>query len=301
MMRVMLVACLALFCGSAARAESWEKVNTVFQDRCIACHSGEGAPLGLHLDSFEAAMKGSENGPVVLPGNPEASPLMLRLLGKAEPRMPLDGPPFLDDDVIAMVGAWIKAGAPGPAPGVSAAAPPPEPPADPRADGRIVYAEVAKIFGQHCVKCHSDNSKMGAPPEGLKLGSLADILGSGERAVLIPGNAQASEIIRRVEGLAQPRMPFDGPPWLSAGEIALLRDWIDGGALDDAGNPSPIPVGRKLRLRGVLTAPDAVDGATFHGPAGLRTDQDPNVGRRVELRGRVGADGGIVAERLRGR
>jgi mono/diheme cytochrome c family protein len=295
-----IAATAALLGASAAQAQEWAAVDTVLQERCIMCHSGDGAPLGLHLDSHAALIKGSENGPVVLPGNPDGSPLMHRILGKAEPRMPLDGPPFLDDATIAMFGAWIKAGAQGPtaAPATTAE---PAPPPDPRADGRITYDEVSRIFGQHCVKCHSDNSKMGAPPEGLRLGSYADILKGGDRVVLIPGNAQGSEIIRRVEGLASPRMPFDGPPWLTEEEIKLLRDWIAHGARGADGAAAPMPVGRHLRMRGILTAPAEVDGAAFVTNTATRRKDVPGVGGKVELRGRVAPDGGIIAERLRGR
>lgn len=301
MKRFLLAAAAALVGASTAHAENWASVNKVLQERCIACHSGEGAPLGLQLDSHAGLMKGSQNGPVVLPGDPDGSQLMHRILGKAEPRMPLDGPPFLDDGTIAMFSAWIKSGATGPADAAAETAPAATPPQDPRADGRLLYGEVSRIFGQHCVKCHSDNSKMGAPPEGLRLGSHADILKGGERVVLIPGNPQGSEIIRRVEGLATPRMPFDGPPWLTAEEIALLRDWIAQGARGDDGAAAPIPAGRPLRLRGILTAAGEVDGAAFVTEGTTRRKSVPAVGGAVELRGRVAPDGGIIAERLRGR
>lgn len=299
MKRILAAAAAALLGGTGAEAQDWTAVNKVLQERCIVCHSGDGAPLELHLDSHANLLSGSQNGPVVLPGDPDGSQLMHRLLGKAEPRMPLDGPPFLDDATIAMFGTWIKAEAKGPA--TAETAPAAAPPPDPRADGRILYGEVSRIFGQHCVKCHSDNSKMGAPPEGLRLGSHADILKGGERVVLIPGNPQGSEIIRRVEGLASPRMPFDGPPWLTAEEIALLRDWIAQGARGDDGTAAPVPVGRHLRMRGILTAPNEVDGAAFMADSATRRKDVPAVGGTVELHGRVAPDGGIVAERLRGR
>jgi len=292
------------FLALPAAAESWDKVNPVFQEHCVMCHSGDGAPLGLQLDSHANALKGSENGPVIFPGDPDKSPLMHRLTGKAEPRMPLTGPPYLDDAVIAMIGAWIKAGAKGVESAAQTADPapaPPAPPADPRADGRVTYSEVAPIFGKHCVECHSANSKLGAPPEGLKLSSREDILRGGDRIVLLPGNAQASEIIRRVEGLAQPRMPLDGPPWLSADEVSLLRDWINGGAMDDQGNPAPVPAGGNVRLRGVLTAENEIDGAHFEMTAATRRKDLPVVGGAAELRGRIDSNGNIIAERLRSR
>lgn len=286
--------------ASPAGAETWAAVSAIFAERCTLCHSGPDAPLGLSLDSHAGVMAGSENGPVATPDGP----LMQRITGAAEPRMPLDGPPFLDDAQIAAISAWIGAGAPGPA-ADSAAAPSeaadPEPAPDPRADGRVTFNEVERIFKQRCIECHSDNGKMQAPPEGLRLTSLEAILAGGDRIVVVPGNAQASEIIRRVEGLADPRMPLDGPPWLDADDIALLRDWIAGGAKADDGTPAPVPVGGEVRLRGIMTAPDAIDGAGFTVTGGTRIDDRPAVGEAAELRGRIAPDGSILAERLRDR
>jgi mono/diheme cytochrome c family protein len=281
-------------------AADWEAIKQILDGRCVACHAGEDAPLGLTLNSHEGVMAGSHNGKVVIAGDAEASPIMHRLLGTAEPRMPLDGPPFLEEAQITAIAGWIQAGAPGPAAGAD------EPSiaaveSDPYSDGRITYAEVAAIFGQRCIECHSGNSKLGAPPEGLSLNSLAAILAGGDRIVVVPGKPEASELIRRVKGLAQPRMPLDGPPWLSETQIALLEDWVRGGALDDAGNPAPIPAGGRIRFRGLLTAGNAVDGALFRTTGASRIDGRPELGNRVELRGRVMSDGSISAERLRNR
>lgn len=291
---------IALFIPAPVAAETWEAVSALFAERCVLCHSGPDAPLGLSLDLHQGVMAGSENGPVVNPDAPAESPLMLRLTGAAEPRMPLDGPPFLDDGQIATVAAWIAKGAPGPAaaPKETAA---PAVAADPRADGRITFGEVERIFKQRCIECHSDNSKLGAPPEGLRLTSLDRILRGGDRIVVVPGNPPASELIRRVEGLADPRMPLDGPPFLDPEEIALLRDWIAGGAQDDDGTAAPVPVGGQVRFRGVLTAPDAIDGARFVITGETRIDDRPGIGQRAELRGRILADGTIEALRLRDR
>jgi mono/diheme cytochrome c family protein len=285
-----------------AQAGTWAEVDAILQERCVFCHSGDAAPLGLVLESHAGLMAGSENGPVVVTGAPGDSALIARLTGRAEPQMPLDGPPFLEPGQIAAVEAWIAAGAPGPSEaeaGAEAAAPPA--PADPMADGRVTYDEVAAIFGRHCIECHSGNSKMEAPPEGLRLDSYDSVLAGGDRLAVLPGNAQASEVIRRVEGLAEPRMPFDGPPWLTEAEIALLRAWIDGGALSAEGAPAPVPVGARLRIRGVMTGPSEIDGAAFEITGATRIDDRPGIGGAAELRGRIGPDGRILAERLRDR
>lgn len=281
----------------SAAAETWQAVHAILEERCVACHSGEYAPLGLVLDSYQSLMSGSENGPVVNTEAPAQSPLVQRLTGAAEPRMPLDGPPFLSDAEIATVTAWIEAGAIG----TETEYLEPLEPANPYTDGQVTYDEVAGVFGRHCVICHSDNGRYASPPEGLRLSSLEDILRGGERLAVLPGNAQASEIIRRVEGLSDPRMPLDGPPWLNDEDIQLLRDWIGGGAKSADGTPAAIPVGARVRMRGILTGRNEIDGAAFVVTGGTRIDDAPSVGGRAEMRGHIGANGDIIADRLRDR
>ena len=96
-------------------------------------------------------------------------------------------------------------------------------------------------------------------------------------------------------------MPFDGPPWLSDEEIALIRDWIAGGALDDDGTTAAIPVGGRVRFRGTMTGPTEIDGAAFVVTGNSDMRDRLAVGQKAELRGRVTAAGTIEAERLRAR
>ena len=90
-----------------------------------------------------------------------------------------------------------------------------------------VYAEVAPIFNQCCTLCHGgDRSSL-----GLELDSYANLMtGSWNGFVVVAGNPQGSELVRRIRGISQPRMPLTGPPWLSDDEIELIERWIAGGA-----------------------------------------------------------------------
>lgn len=297
-MKLWYLCLLLTLAYSQSVAEGWEDISGLLQDRCVICHSGDSAPLGLHLDSFGGVMAGSDNGAVIVPGAAEASPLYHRITGLAEPRMPLDGPPYLSETEIGFIANWIASGATGPADETATAA---AAKTDPRADGKIVYGEVERIFGQSCIECHSGNGKLGTPPEGLRLDSYEAILAGGDRLVVIPGNVQASEVIRRIAGLASPRMPFDGPPWLSDEDMALIVDWIAGGAMSDEGVVAPMPVGGRVRLRGVMTGPNEVDGAAFTVTGNTRVDDQLSVGDAAEVRARVAPDGTLVAERLRDR
>ena len=333
-----------LLCAGEAQAQeapSWAETGALFAERCVMCHSGEDAPLGLHLDSFEGAMAGSEDGPVLVPGDLAGSELLRRVRGESQPQMPLVGDP-LNPEEIALLEAWVEAGltegAVAVAPAEDAGATPeaevaalepeaaPEVPADedaghaeaavsepegapeaasgdvalPGPGEPVTFADVGPIFLRRCALCHSD-ANPGGPQEGLRLDSYEHILQGGERLVLIPGNAPASEIVRRIEGVAQPRMPFNGPPFLSEEQIRVVRDWIAQGAPDADGVPAPVPVGREVRYRGTLTAAEEIDGIPFRITGGTRIDDRPSVGQEAEVRGVVGEDGGIVATRFRDR
>jgi mono/diheme cytochrome c family protein len=276
--------------------QDFSQVGALFVDRCVMCHSGEDAPLGLRLDTLEGVLQGSENGPVVVAGD-AASLLLQRLRGEAEPQMPLDGPPFLEPDQIAMVEGWVMAGMP--AGDVTLAAAPER--KRPAPGEPVLWSDVEPIFLKGCIKCHSDNSKLGAPPEGLRLDSLSAVLKGGDRLAVLPGNPEMSEIWRRIIGLSDPRMPFDGPPWLPEEDVRLIRDWIAQGAPDADGVPAPIPVGARIRLRGTLTAEAEIDGAAFLIDGGTRVDDRPRIGDEAEMRGTVQADGTVRAERFRDR
>lgn len=82
---------------------SWEGgIGTLFENRCKTCH---GAAGGIALDSYQAAMKGGAEGPVILPGNAEGSPLVILQSGGNHPGL-------FSADELKQVVEWINAGAP---------------------------------------------------------------------------------------------------------------------------------------------------------------------------------------------
>lgn len=216
-----------LLAAPAAFAQAdFSDVYPVLQARCVVCHSGPAAPLGLRLDSRDGLLAGSSRGAVVVAGDPAASELIKRIEGASLPRMPMTGPPFLTDDEIAVLEQWILAGMPaGPVPEV------PDTGTDEMAvstsleagSGPVSYDRVAPIFAQRCAKCHAQQGVMGPAPEDYRLTSYADTISTFGRVRVVPGNPGASELVRRVRGQARPRMPFDGPPYLAEDEIALIE------------------------------------------------------------------------------
>ncbi len=52
-------------------------IRPIFQTTCFGCHGEERQKAHLRLDSLEAALKGSEDGKVILPGNSKESPIVV--------------------------------------------------------------------------------------------------------------------------------------------------------------------------------------------------------------------------------
>lgn len=93
---------------------TYAHVAPIFARRCASCHTEQGrmgpAPEGYRLNSYAATIATVDRARVV-PGRPGASELLRRVRGQARPRMPFDGPPYLDDADIALIERWIADGA----------------------------------------------------------------------------------------------------------------------------------------------------------------------------------------------
>lgn len=100
----------------------------------------------------------------------------------------------------------------------------------PRTSAVDFARDIRPILAKRCVHCHGPDEA--SREAGLRLdtreGATA-VLESGQRAI-VPGQPQASELIRRVTAAGgAERMPPEGKP-LTGEEIQLLRRWIqDGG------------------------------------------------------------------------
>src|SRR5262245_3298690 len=91
-------------------------------------------------------------------------------------------------------------------------------------NARPMDREFFSILNQKCIQCHGEAVQMG----GLDLRSLETMLKGGEKGpAIVPGNAEASILYRRVAGLDKPRMPMAPLPPLTQQEIAVLKSWIE--------------------------------------------------------------------------
>jgi len=83
-----------------------EDIQPLFERSCSACHSAAARLMGLQTTTYRTLMEGSDNGVVVIPGDPDASKLW-EMIGQG--KMPLTGP--LPHDERQIVYEWILQGA----------------------------------------------------------------------------------------------------------------------------------------------------------------------------------------------
>jgi hypothetical protein len=90
-------------------------VEPIVQQNCLECHVAgkEGAEKsGYLMDSYEAVMKGTKFGPVIVPDSSESSSLYLMVAGKADPSIQMPhGKAVLSDEQITTIRLWIDKGA----------------------------------------------------------------------------------------------------------------------------------------------------------------------------------------------
>ena len=91
-----------------------QDIAPILVANCTTCHSGDGNGVKrgkLDLSTFENLEKGGKDHKVVLAGNPDESPLVQRIKGEIEPRMPVGANMTLSAAAIAKIERWIKEGA----------------------------------------------------------------------------------------------------------------------------------------------------------------------------------------------
>ncbi len=90
-----------------------------------------------------------------------------------------------------------------------------------------------------CIGCHTSTGR--TPSGGLNLNhdvayeQLVNLASRGKPTAVrvVPGNPDASYLVQKVEGasgIVGRRMPFSGAPFLTDGQILILRRWIAIGA-----------------------------------------------------------------------
>jgi hypothetical protein len=79
----------------------------IIESRCINCHGGQRTEKGLDMNTFDSLMSGSENGPVVTPGDAAHSKFVELV---ANQKMPKRGPKLTPPQV-ELFTEWVNQGA----------------------------------------------------------------------------------------------------------------------------------------------------------------------------------------------
>lgn len=102
----LLGVCFAANAQAPAKVTYAEHIAPIFRNVCTNCHNPDKKKAGLDLTTYAATLAGSENGPVIKPGNPDGS-LMYKVCTQAEePKMPPKGDK-LSEGELALLKNWI--------------------------------------------------------------------------------------------------------------------------------------------------------------------------------------------------
>lgn len=92
-----------------AAAEFGRDVVPILEDNCLRCHNASKTEGGLLIETYDDLMRGGDSGAAILAGQPDESPFILQVEGRAKPKMPPKSD--LQPDEIAVLRAWVAAGA----------------------------------------------------------------------------------------------------------------------------------------------------------------------------------------------
>jgi len=112
---LLLLCLLPLQAGAETSAPDYQAdVAPILKKYCAGCHNDGDRDGDFSLESYASLQNGTEDGPAILPGDPENSRMIRLITGAAEPLMPPEDEPRPGDEDVAVLKAWIEAGAKGP-------------------------------------------------------------------------------------------------------------------------------------------------------------------------------------------
>ncbi len=186
--------------------------RTVFQPRCVQCHAGASAHMGVDLTSYLRVMGSG----VVIPFRPKQSRLFITI---REGTMPKGSP--LSESQIERVQKWIEKGSPENDP----VSQPPPPPPKPEPNFKWLHANV---FSTSCLPCHG-----GDKPKGdTDLTSYKKLMDS-PGMMLKPADPESPDTSGIYHQVSEGLMPPAPAERLSPEIQKALRQWIQAGAKDD--------------------------------------------------------------------
>ena len=99
---------------TAQETEFFEKnIRPVLSEQCYKCHGPEKQKAALRVDSRAALLKGTDDGPVVVPGKPEDSSFIKSIRHEGDSKMPAKADKLPDAQIEAFT-QWVRMGMPWP-------------------------------------------------------------------------------------------------------------------------------------------------------------------------------------------
>jgi MYXO-CTERM domain-containing protein len=249
--------------GPGVATASSEHVARILSERCSRCHGVNKPKAGLRLTSLADALRGAADGPVVIPGKPDKSLLVQRthLPLDDEDHMPPKQEPQLAADELAAITAWVQRGAKSsvdrasrvsiaterPSDGETASASASgadaaQGPIDQKAGGArnpklpgnlVLFRDVVRpLLTEKCGACHAGR----APIRHFRVDDYETLMVGGKSGpAIIPNAPLRSPLLQRLTASLSDsdHMPPRDRPQPSAGEIELVRTWIERGATAD--------------------------------------------------------------------
>jgi len=101
---------------AADKVDYLKQIKPLLTEKCYACHSALKQEAELRVETRELMLKGGDSGATIVPGKPDDSLLLYRIMAQGDEQMP---PPEegsrLTDQQIELIKTWIQQGANSPA------------------------------------------------------------------------------------------------------------------------------------------------------------------------------------------
>jgi WD40 repeat protein len=85
-----------------------DQILPIFRNKCLKCHNADKMKADLDLSTYDAAMQGSGNGPVLVGGDPDESKLYKAVAHLEKPTMPPKDK--LPENEIELIKKWVAGG-----------------------------------------------------------------------------------------------------------------------------------------------------------------------------------------------
>jgi len=225
---------------------SFEKeVAPIIKEKCLSCHGEDNVSGRLRMDTYANMGKGGQNGPLLLPRNPNRSLIMAKIMANDnQVRMPKRGAK-LSDEEISVIGRWIAGGAE--FDGQEMTAPigdsmvekkEPKPPVKVvMADGTETVSfknDIAPWMVNVCMGCHSGARAR----NGYDITTFESLLTEGDTgSTIVPGDPDSSYIVDLVLRQKPLKMPAGNQTEIKRSQAQALEKWIKEGAHFDGTDP----------------------------------------------------------------